>query len=99
MTNESTKTTDTERRSALVLIQGGRTDDAPRAEVLSDLPQSERDLNAFMAIASAVAIEEAKLMPTTPALRERAAAIGNDARAALDALDAAESQKGDDDAR
>src|SRR5688572_12331853 len=99
MANESTKTTDGTGRAALVLIQGGRTDDRPRAETASNLSRSERDLNTFMAIASAVAIEEAKLMPTTPDVRRRARAIADDARAALAALDAAESQQGIDDAR
>lgn len=36
---------------------------------------NEQDLEAFMAVARAVAIEDAKLMPTTPALQRRADAI------------------------
>lgn len=37
--------------------------------------QSEQDLDAYMAIACAVAIEDAKTMPTTPEIRQQAHAI------------------------
>lgn len=39
------------------------------------LTKSERDLETFMAIAQAVAIEEAKTMPTTPEIRRSAEAL------------------------
>ena len=44
------------------------------------MTQSEQDLNAYMAIARAVAVEEAKTMPTTPDLQRRAHAIAEAAR-------------------
>ena len=39
------------------------------------MTNSERDLRTFMAIAQDVAIARAKLMPTTPDIRNRAAAL------------------------
>lgn len=42
--------------------------------------QSEQDLNTYMAIACAVAVEEAKTMPTTPDLQRRAHGIAEAAR-------------------
>ena len=39
------------------------------------MTNSERDLRTFMAIAQNVAIAEAKLMPTTPDIERRAAAL------------------------
>ncbi|HEX4351993.1 MAG TPA: hypothetical protein VHZ95_03745 [Polyangiales bacterium] len=44
------------------------------------MTQSEQDLNTYMAIACAVAVEEAKTMPTTPDLQRRAHAIAEAAR-------------------
>lgn len=44
------------------------------------LTKSEQDLRTFMAIAQAVAIEEAKTMPTTPDIQRRAAALVQSAR-------------------
>ena len=95
MKDEPAKTND--KKPALRLIQGGRTDALPKAA--TELTQSERDLNAFMAIASAVAIEEAKLMPSTPEVKREAKALVEFAKAKLAALDAADAQKAIDDAR
>ena len=39
------------------------------------MTNSERDLRTFMAVAQDVAIARAKLMPTTPDIRRRAAAL------------------------
>jgi hypothetical protein len=39
------------------------------------MTNSERDLRTFMAVAQDVAIAKAKLMPTTPDIRRRAAAL------------------------
>jgi len=44
------------------------------------MTQSEQDLNTYMAIACAVAVEEAKTMPTTPDLQRRAHALAEGAR-------------------
>jgi len=44
------------------------------------MTESQRDLSAFMAIAQASAIEDAKLMPTTPDIKKRAHAIAEMAR-------------------
>jgi len=44
------------------------------------MTQSEQDLDTYMAIACAVAVEEAKTMPTTPDLQRRAHAIAEGAR-------------------
>jgi hypothetical protein len=44
------------------------------------MTESQRDLNAFMAIAQASAIAEAKLMPTTPDIKRRAHALAELAR-------------------
>jgi hypothetical protein len=44
------------------------------------MTESQRDLNAFMAIAQASAVEEAKLMPTTPDIKKRAHALAEMAR-------------------
>jgi hypothetical protein len=95
MTNETTKTND--KRPALRLIQGGRTDAIPRMP--GPKPQSQRDLNAFMAIAQAIAIEEAKLMPTTPEVERDAQALVEFTKAKLAELDAADARKASDDAR
>ena len=50
------------------------------------LTKSERDLNTLMAIAQAVAIEEAKTMPTTPDIQRRAAALVQFARERVAAM-------------
>jgi hypothetical protein len=44
------------------------------------MTQSEKDLNAFMAIAQEQAIAEAKLMPTTPDIKRRAHVLAEFAR-------------------
>jgi hypothetical protein len=44
------------------------------------MTESQRDLNAFMAIAQAAAVEEAKLMQTTPDIKRRAHALAEMAR-------------------
>ncbi len=44
------------------------------------MTQSEQDLDTYMAIACAVAVEEAKLMPTTPDIQRRAHVIAEAAR-------------------
>ncbi|MGE0548816.1 MAG: hypothetical protein AB7O24_18145 [Kofleriaceae bacterium] len=44
------------------------------------MTESQRDLKAFMAIAQASAVEEAKLMPTTPDIKKRAHALAEMAR-------------------
>ena len=44
------------------------------------MTQSERDLDTYMAIACAVAVEEAKTMPVTPDLQRRARVIAEAAR-------------------
>lgn len=44
------------------------------------MTQSERDLETYMAIACAVAVEEAKAMPGTPDLQRRAHLIAEAAR-------------------
>ena len=44
------------------------------------MTQSERDLDTYMAIACAVAVEEAKTMPVTPDLQRRAHVIAEAAR-------------------
>ncbi len=44
------------------------------------MTQSEQDLDTYMAIACAVAVEDAKTMPTTPDLQRRAHAIAEGAR-------------------
>jgi len=41
---------------------------------------TQRDLKMFMAIAQASAVEEAKLMPTTPDIKQRARALAEMAR-------------------
>jgi hypothetical protein len=79
--------TDATRGPRLVLIQGGRTDDTPRAAPYDNLTKSERDLRTFMAIAQAVAIEDAKYMPTTPEIRQQAQELMKKARARLAELD------------
>jgi hypothetical protein len=50
------------------------------------MTQSEQDLDTYMAIARAVAVEEAKTMPTTPDLQRRAHAIAEGARDRLAAI-------------
>lgn len=47
---------------------------------------SEQDLETYMAIARAVAVEDAKTMPTTPELQRRAHAIAEGARDRLAAI-------------
>ena len=44
------------------------------------MTEAQRDLNAFMAIAQAVAIEESKVMPTTPDIKKRALELAEAAR-------------------
>ena len=44
------------------------------------MTQNQRDLRAFMAIAQASAVEEAKMMPTTPDIKRRAHALAEMAR-------------------
>lgn len=44
------------------------------------MTQTDQDLDTYMAIACAVAVEEAKTMPTTPDLQRRAHAIAESAR-------------------
>ena len=44
------------------------------------MTESQRDLRAFMAIAQASAVEEAKLMATTPDIKKRARALAEMAR-------------------
>jgi len=44
------------------------------------MTESQRDLNAFMAIAQASAVEEAKLMAPTPDIKKRAHALAEMAR-------------------
>lgn len=44
------------------------------------MTEGQRDLKAFMAIAQASAVEEAKLMPTTPDIKKRAHALAEMAR-------------------
>jgi hypothetical protein len=97
MTNETAKNND--KQPALRLIQGGRTDDVPRTQPAAELTQSERDLNTFMTIAQAVAIEETKLMPTMREVERDAQALVEFAKAKLAELDAADAQKASDDAR
>ena len=98
-TDETTNTNGADTRPKLVLIQGGRTDDArctePRCDLepSDELSQSERDLRTFIAIQCALAIEEAKLMPTTPEIERTAQALYEFGRAKLAELDAAEAQK------
>jgi len=50
------------------------------------MTESQRDLRAFMAIAQASAVEDAKLMPTTPDIKNRAHAIAEMARDRLASL-------------
>jgi len=50
------------------------------------MTQSEQDLDTYMAIARAVAVEEAKSMPTTPELQRRAHVIAEGARDRLAAI-------------
>jgi hypothetical protein len=50
------------------------------------MTQSEQDLDTYMAIARAVAVEEAKTMPSTPDLQRRAHAIAEGARDRLAAI-------------
>lgn len=57
------------------------------------MTQIERDLETYMAIARAVAVEEAKLTPTTPDLQRRAHAIAEAARDRLAAMRRAERAK------
>lgn len=47
------------------------------------MTQSQRDLNAFMAIAVEGAIADAKLMPTTPDIKRRAHALAEFARVGI----------------
>lgn len=47
------------------------------------MTQNETDLRTFMAIAQEMAIADAKLMPTTPDIRRRAAALTEFARERL----------------
>src|SRR5687768_13002450 len=47
------------------------------------MTEAQRDLKALMAIAQAVAIEEAKLMPTTPDIKKRAHALAEAGRERL----------------
>jgi hypothetical protein len=44
------------------------------------MTRTEQDLDTYMAIACAIAVEEAKAMPTTPELRRRAHLIAEGAR-------------------
>jgi hypothetical protein len=57
------------------------------------MTQSEQDLDTYMAIARAVAVEEAKLTPTTPDLARRAHAIAENTRDRLAAMRRAERAK------
>ena len=57
------------------------------------MTQSEEDLDTYMAIARAVAVEDAKTMPPTPDLQRRAHAIAEGARDRLAAIRRAERAK------
>jgi hypothetical protein len=57
------------------------------------MTQSDQDLETYMAIARAVAVEEAKLTPTTPELQRRAHAIAESTRDRLAAMRRAERAK------
>jgi hypothetical protein len=57
------------------------------------MTQAQQDLKAFMAIAQASAVEEAKLMPTTLDIKKRARALAEFARDQLAAQARAERAK------